>query len=559
MRYLPESLYRAAVAVFLALPLSLSCQKISDAPLQPYEEEKVTFGVMEEDIMDTKSLLTASNIETKKTSITVAAYTGGKLFSTKYIGSYSSSFTLDLRKSTNFHLYAFVNMGDLSSSIPTNESSISSVTYTIPSYTSGTTSVATRGIPMAGYLDVTLGTSASGTTYIPVKRLLAKVTATLSLGYSGKITSAHVCNMNGRLTPFGGVLTDGQSKATASSHMLSFEEVHGTSLGTSSTMTATFYVPENMQGTFSSITSSANKKIGNSVINGVAPYLTYLEVSVVGQNDVSGTMTYRSLLGSNATSDFNIARNACYNWTITYNRNGTTYDDWKHENDLMMTEYYLEMSPGSATLDVGNTKNFDVDRYYRWYYPASGITEEEDYDEGMDDSDFTWTTGSSSIATVNSSGVVTAVAGGTTYVRATLKSTVSDYDLYTVKYIDAPITVNTYTYQLVITDPAGTSTTNRAQLQVGYSKTLEIYLYKKSGNTVVQSTKLNNTSVTWTVPTGASRATVSSAGVVTGTLSGSVTIRASYSSSASGSLTTDCYFNIVGSGSGGGGMSDDWD
>lgn len=341
-----------ALAGLLGLAL-VSCQVAPEprdaAPESAYQA--LTFGLLEEpeEGVATRSLLTASDIETKKTCITLAAYTGGRLYGKQHYTSNLGAMTFSLRAGATYNIYALVNMGDMTASFGDDESSVSTVSYLIPSYTSGSQSVATAGIPMAGFLEIAVTSSTSGTKAIPVKRLLAKVTATLSCDWTGAvIRSAKVWNMNGRLTPFGGALSHGSSRAVdASADILAFQEIHGTSNGTGSTLSATFYVPENMQGTVQGIANSSDKRPdgGNATVNAKRNILSYLEVLVNCSGSYGGSITYRSYLGSNATTDFNIARNTHYAWTIAYHEDGLQDDNWKKDNDLSDNRYLNLTNP----------------------------------------------------------------------------------------------------------------------------------------------------------------------------------------------------------------------
>lgn len=290
----------------------------------------------------TRSLLTATDIETKKTGITLAVYADGKRVACKHFTTQLDALSLTLEPGMAYHVCALVNMGDQTGNIPLNESDLSSLTYTIPSYTDGSESLATRGLPMAGKLDYD-GT----TTVIPVERLLAKVTANLSCQWDGAaIRSVRVCNLNRILRPFG----DAAAETVWSQQ--EFQQGTGTASGT-----FTFYVPENRQGTISGIQASADRSPDRSVeVNDRSNRLTYLETEVEGTGAYLGTMTYRSYLGGNATTDFNILRNAHYRWTVRFLPDGLQEDDWKHDNDLTDARTGLHITDGwddggSAGLD----------------------------------------------------------------------------------------------------------------------------------------------------------------------------------------------------------------
>lgn len=290
----------------------------------------------------TRTILTASDIETKKTGITLAVYADGKRVACQHYTTQLDAMSLELESGKAYHICALVNMGDQTGNIPLNESDLSSLTYTIPSYTDGTESLAARGLPMAGKLDYD-GT----TTVIPVERLLAKVTANLSCQWEGAaIRSVRVCNLNRVLRPFG------EAAAETAWSQQEFQQGTGTASGT-----FTFYVPENRQGTISGIQSSADRSPDHSAaVNARSSRLTYLETEVEGTGAYLGTITYRSYLGGNATTDFNILRNAHYRWTVRFLPGGLQEDDWKHDNNLTDARTGLRITDG---WDEGGSTGLD--------------------------------------------------------------------------------------------------------------------------------------------------------------------------------------------------------
>ena len=297
----------------------------------------------------TRSLLTAPDIETKKTGVTLAAYTGGRLYAAQHFTSSLSAMPLALDKGFTYSVYALVNMGDQHSRMPLLESGLDTLTYTIPSYSEGAGSVSRRGIPMAGKLEgLAVGASAAGTQVVPVRRLLARVDADFQCDWPGAvITSAKIWNMNARLKPFG------VSAASAPSDLLAFQEIHGTEPGTGPSLSAVFYVPENMQGTIGGISEAREKSPDQNVaVSAVSGRLTYVEVSVhTGSGEVAGDMTYRSYLGANATTDFNLERGFRYVWSLSYHADRTQDADWKREGDM----FRLVVTADRTTAYVGET------------------------------------------------------------------------------------------------------------------------------------------------------------------------------------------------------------
>ena len=356
----------------------------------------------------TRSVLSDPDIETKATCVTLAAYAGGALDASGYYTS-PHSMTLSLVPGRSYRVYALVNMGDMRSALPSSESGLDNLAYTIPSYTGVSTSVNARGIPMSGSIEYTLGSN--GSTVIPVRRLLAKVTAHLSCDWEGaEITDVRVKGLNRHLLPFG------DSAAQDASDML--PEVEYSDGGGVSAGTYVFYVPENRQGTVAGITDSSDKSHErNAVVSAMRERLTYLETSVSTSGDYTGTVTYRSYLGRNATSDFDIEGNVSYSWTILFRGDNLQESTWKRETDLSMTTYETELvlSPASARLEVGYTRTY---RAVLRTWTLVDRVRTTSSDSVLRNADLTWSVNTTSRATVNTSGQVTGRSAGAVTVTA---------------------------------------------------------------------------------------------------------------------------------------------
>ena len=299
------------------------------------ESPEAVFQTLEIGFCDipTRSLLTAPDIETKKTGITLAAFgEDGILAVSRHFTTALDALVLELDPSRKYTVYALVNMGDLAASIPRLESDLESLTYRIPSYTEGTESIAVRGMPMAGKVSYP-----GAGTVIPVERLLAKVTARLSCEWEDAvIRSVRVRNLNRVLLPFGEAVKEEDWDQPE------FHAGTGTASGN-----FVFYVPENRQGTIDGISTSREKSPDtNDEVCARSSRLTYLETTVEGTGTYVGTIVYRSYLGRNAVSDFDIRRNARYDWTIRFLEDGLQYDDWKHDNGLTDTQSGLHIDDG---------------------------------------------------------------------------------------------------------------------------------------------------------------------------------------------------------------------
>ena len=316
---------RISIHTVLALLLLACCSR--ERPETMFRTQDTAFSEF-----PTRSLLTAPDIETKKTSITLAAYAGGTLADCQHYTTALDAMVLELDPGLTYTLYALVNMGDMTASIPRSESDLESITYRIPSYTEGSESLAGRGLPMAGTLEYP-----GHGTVIPVERLLAKVTAHVSCEWEdAAIRSVRVCNLTRTLRPFGEAVMDEDWDQQE------FDDGTGTASGT-----FVFYVPENRQGTIGGIQTSREKSPdANDEVRARSDRLTYLETTVEGTGTILGTIVYRSYLGRNAVTDFDILRNARYDWTLRFLPDGLQYDDWKHDNDLIDSQTGLRISDG---------------------------------------------------------------------------------------------------------------------------------------------------------------------------------------------------------------------
>ena len=533
-----KSFLKAAVLLPALLFTVSSC--ISDAVFEQPEMRTVpalSFDLEELDpeSIDTRSSLTDNNIEGKKTSVTLAAYTNGTLYAKQNYTSSLTSMSLSLEKGYTYNVYALVNMGDMTSQVPNAENALSSVTYAIPSYTSGNTSVNSRGIPMAGVLEnLSVTSSTSGTKTVPVKRLLAKVEATFSCDWDGAvITGAKVYNMNAQLKPFG------TSAAASASDILSFQEIHGSSQGSSSTLNATFYVPENMQGTISGINSSENKSPDkNNTVNSRRARLTYMEATVRSTNGpVAGNITYRSYLGSNATNNFDIERNTRYLWTVNYHSDRTQDPDWKREGDM----FRIQVTADRTEAYVGETVNLTAT-----LIPTSGSSSNVTTSNGT-----TWSRQvGDNVVSVNNSGNskgrVTATAAGSATFRAVYTSSgLSAWANSPQITFLAPTTVYRYVMEL-----ANGATPANATINVGGTQGYRVRRYSDiyHGSTVYQQDQtgevLPATTGYWI--TGSSSIATVSQGTVTGVGAGTTTVgwrlAASGNADCSGSVTVN---NVV--------------
>lgn len=332
----------AYISVFVAL---VSCTReegcITEIPEGGYDTAVFGCHVSSLSIPATKSAFIASSFNDEKiTGITVAVYDNvtGELHYKKHFTSGFNAMEIPLSGGIVYDVYALANMGDQTDNLPVTCSALlSDFTYTVPSYSD----VNIKGIPMTGRIEsYTAGENAPAA--FDLRRLFAKVLLNVTMDYDGgtaegvRVTSLKIGNANAVLSAFG------SSRLMSASDRLAEEDyVANNSVDASSVV---FYVPENRQGRIGSAVSAHDKNPDrNSAIDEVKDLLTYLDVTV-SANSVyyTGTVHYRSYIGADAKSDFNVTGNNIYVWNMTLTEEGLVYDDWKtDQTDLTSISHSL--------------------------------------------------------------------------------------------------------------------------------------------------------------------------------------------------------------------------
>lgn len=308
---------RALQIAFAALAC-ISCVRETGTE-EKKERISLSFSYSPQYSINTKSILTASGIEYKLSSVLVAAYLSesGKL-DKSFICDGSSSDKLSLLKDTRYDLYFLANLEGLSSiQVPEDEKDIKSLQYRIPSYSS----INANGIPACARIE---SRSFSKDTELPVDlvRLLCKVNVHIShKGITGKTQNdsklfqnikLYIRNANSLLSPF----ADGGSRAVSSSDILDVSDYDPDMAGSSTDFV--FYVPENIQGQLLPYNLDPKKKNADELLSaGKDPELsTYVEFTgklVSSGGGIGGSLLYRMYLGRDNVSDFSLERNKVYN------------------------------------------------------------------------------------------------------------------------------------------------------------------------------------------------------------------------------------------------------
>ena len=518
--------------------LMFACKAVEPEAPQSYMEG-LSFNVAlseEEDGMDTKSLLPeTAAFESKISSIAFGVYQDGTIVDRQYYSGSLSGLRFTVEKGKAYNIYVVGNMGDVKMMFPSSESEISSFEYDIPAYTGGGSSVSELGIPLCGSGSYSASAGSPGT--ISLRRLLAKVTANISCAWTGaQISTVKVYNLNRKLTPF----SASGSKASSASDMLPVQEYSsGTNTSSGSFV---FYVPENRQGTIAGITNSSSKSPDyNATVNERQALLTYIETRVNGSGDISGYIDYRSYLGSNSTTNFDIIGNKGYVWSLTYSQDGIQEADWKHGNNLTWYGYRYELSKSSMTLNVGSSDTFSVYRYTDTYTGGS-LVSTGTVPETLPRSSYSYVSQSTSVASVAASGASAVAVNGVAYGNTSVRVTISA-DSYV---LDLPVSVRDV-YQVTISPKSAT-------LMVGSQQSFTATLTKNG--TVV--TGLTAADFSWS-SSDTSKATVNASGQITGVATGTVTVTVTYTPSASGQVPVSDTATITVIPAGGGGMDTGWD
>lgn len=392
-----RTLYRIIAAVLL-LACTVSCvSEQAGGPVADQQRANTHFSVVVDDIKEvvqTKTVLTDDSIETKITSITIAVYASdGSLVEKRYVTSGFDDIRYMLDFDETFRIYAVANMGDMRAAFPsalTDGLALEDFTYSIPGYTSASDGINARGIPMVGQLVFTTTDGGEGKGQIVMTRLLSKLQVHLACRWPGTFRTVKIYNLNRTLKPFG------ISAAASEKDILDEQEIdileadakEGDFL---------FYLPENRQGDIPGISAPTDKSHDNDAVTG-KDLKTYMKVVVTGlsREGVNGTMTYRSYLGGNSSSDFNIGRNSRYAWNVEYLPGNLQNNDWKHQNTLSWKEFEYSLSAPSF-LYWGERGKATLTTYSNQYENGAFVARKQDNGSGIPTINFSFTPGNGSI------------------------------------------------------------------------------------------------------------------------------------------------------------------
>ena len=483
--------------------------------------------------ISTKSYLTATDIETRISSVTLGLFEadGTQAYLAHHTGSIGS-IDITLRSDRAYNIYALVNMGDQRSALAAavSDGTLSSMTYTV-----NYNSMASAGIPMAGSLSGQSFTEGQHIT-VPVKRLLARINVSLSCDWAGAvITSATVKNVNPTVSPFG-------TSPAGNNNTPTLQDIHGTVAGSAPTLSAVFYVPENTQGTVGSIKSSREKTYTNDNLSSIRNYATFLETNVSTTGQYTGSVVYRSYLGANETTDFNILRNRVYDWSISYHADNMMDYDWKRAADVSVIDPSISINPwlfdGSDTDYVGLNNRASSTASYTYTGPASGFTSYASDLTNCTSSDFSYGNDGATVWVYWKSANSSSSARSVSIYLYDPETGAKDY----IQCRQAGHTI-TYIYKVV-------TTVSSSELYVGGTSSATAKLYRSSDGGSSWTYQSDVTGSGFTAVSGGSHVSISGS-TLTGISSGSVTLRSKYSANSyeDANLNIWDYYEMVVSGS----------
>ena len=334
-------------------------------------QPQLSFGIINPEPwgLFSRSVLQGGDIEDRVTSINYGVYVEGKLYGTApgdcadegmavfpYVGAVSNR---------SFDVCAIVNMPGFS--FPEDETDLEACTYTVPGYLrycddpDGDMSIETCGMPMAGRITIPASTPHDGLFEVPVKRLLAKVRVEIETDIpDAMIGSAAIHDLNKVLSPFGESKPGG-----AQENLLPFPDSESGILSNHGSFT--FYVPENLSGEIAAPVNSAQRQPeGYSANTAVLElldnnYPSYLETEILLDGIYGGSITVRSYIGKNNSTDFNIERNCRYLWNLHINEDGTLGSStWKLDGTGMEDRRYARFKDdGSGYFYVESGESLD--------------------------------------------------------------------------------------------------------------------------------------------------------------------------------------------------------
>ena len=169
--------------------------------------------------------------------------------------------------------------------------------------------------------------------------------------------SVYIRQANVKLMPFSAASVKASAAADLSSS--SNPADYDAAMSNANAGTYVFYVPENMQGAASGVTSGAQKnKTNTGIAQALRDYGTFVEFTgTLGPKagGFTGEVTYQFYLGANNTTDFNLQRGKKYAVTLSFT-SGSLFGTptWKVDADLTDNRLFALTADAANTTDIGS-------------------------------------------------------------------------------------------------------------------------------------------------------------------------------------------------------------
>ena len=275
-------------------------------------------------------------------------------------------------------------MEALGADFPVSESALEALAYRLDGGNIDATwrretmaEVAVYGIPYQ-CIAKNVNVSAALTTGIPGSsacvRLFSKINITIDhKAFDGgnaanvdwfKNKSLFIRQTNCRMLPFSTAAVKAEAEADLSKitvgGVVQNTGDYDAAMANSTKRTFTFYVPENMQGTQTGISSSSQKTSTNTgIAAAIRSYGSYVEFSGTldkAAGGFGGDVVYRFFLGANSTTDFNLQRGKKYDIELGFTADGLFNPYWKVNADLVDSRMFAMTADPSFSTDISSVR-----------------------------------------------------------------------------------------------------------------------------------------------------------------------------------------------------------
>lgn len=207
------------------------------------------------------------------------------------------------------------------------------------------------GIPYSGMVK-RVKAEEGATVNVSCSFLFAKLSVTVD--HSGLVNGSvsedvfrnsklHVRGANSVVKPF----ASSSVKAESASDLLETSDYSST-MENGGSLTFTYYVPENAQGSDDNVTDPSQKTTATKALATYIEFETVVDGTDETAGGYGGTVTYQFCPGANATTDFNVLRNTQYNVTLSFKAGSLFSPSWKVSVDDWSDTRTIRLSADNA-------------------------------------------------------------------------------------------------------------------------------------------------------------------------------------------------------------------